>query len=324
MFTFDGLHPQAQLFIDMLRASPPPPYDQMALGEARALFRDTMLRFRGPVQGGVAVNALVLKGAAGDRPARIYRPDGGDGSPAPALLFLHGGGWVLGDLDTHDDICRRLAVGSGAVVISLDYRLAPEHPFPAGFDDAVAAFRDLAGRAGALGLDPARLAIGGDSAGGNLAAAAAIALRDAGDAVQPVFQLLIYPATDLGTGEKREKKPGEGLFLTERLLRWFRACYIPDQAVSLEDPRLSPIHAPSLAGLPPAHILTARFDPLQSEGEAYAAALKAAGVAADHHCAEGMFHGFLHMTAWFADARSAIDGLARRLAQGLAATTPGR
>lgn len=317
MFTFDGLHPQAQLFIDMLRASPPPPYDEMALGEARALFRDTMLRFRGPVQTGVAVKSMVLAGGADDRPARIYRSDAAGDGALPALLFMHGGGWVLGDLETHDDICRRLAITSGVVVVSLDYRLAPEHPFPAGLDDTVAAFRDLVARAGTLGLDPARIAIGGDSAGGNLAAAATLQLRY--DDVRPAFQLLIYPATDLGTGQTREKRSAEGLFLTERLLRWFRSCYVPE-TVSLEDPRLSPAHG-DLTGLPPAHILTARFDPLQREGEAYATALNAAGVAASHVCAESMFHGFLHMTAWFADARTAIDALAHKLARGLGAVS---
>jgi acetyl esterase len=234
---------------------------------------------------------------------REYQPVAPAAGRAAALLYLHGGGWTIGDLETHDVLCRSLALASGVRVFSLDYRLAPEHPFPAAFEDSCAAFAWLAGQAEFLGLDAQRLAIGGDSAGGNLAAAACLALR--GAAARPAFQLLVYPATDQRAGAPSHERNGRGYLLTREAIVWYRGNYLPDAAAYL-DWRASPLLAPSLAGLPPALVLTAGYDPLRDEGQEYADALSRAGVPAQLVCFERQIHGFLTMNKVLDEADTAV------------------
>jgi acetyl esterase len=250
----------------------------------------------------------------GQRPARLYVPIGAV-SPGSLLVYYHGGAHVFGDPDVHDAPCRLLAAHSGARVLSTDYRLAPEHPFPAAVDDALAAFTWAAANAGELGADPSRVAVGGDSAGGNLAAAVALVARDAGGP-QPAFQLLIYPVLDMvGTTRSRELF-GDGFYLTSRDIAWARGCYVPDDA-SRRDPRASPLLAADVAGLPPAYVVTAGFDPLRDEGEAYARRLREAGVPVTLRREDRLLHGFVNMTAISAAAHAATLEIAAALRAGL-------
>jgi acetyl esterase len=233
----------------------------------------------------------------GEIPVRIYHPKGAAES-RPGVVYFHGGGWVICDLDSHDGGCRRLTNAIDAVVVSVDYRLAPEHRWPAAADDAYAASRWVADHARELGIDPARLAVAGDSAGGNLTAVVAQMARDR-DGPQLSYQLLVYPVTDVSTARhdypsKREN--AAGFFLTTASMEWYRDQYLAESAHG-EDPYVSPIRATSLAGLPPACVVTAEMDPLRDEGEAYAAALEAAGVPVTTYRAPGMFHGFFNMDA---------------------------
>jgi acetyl esterase len=231
----------------------------------------------------------------------------------PLLVYFHGGGWVEGSAATHEPSCRLLAHLAGVRVISVDYRLAPEHPYPAAADDALAAYRDARARAGELGADPARVAVGGDSAGGNLAAVVAQDLR--GDPAAPAFQLLIYPGLDMTRKRPSRLRFGEGFVLTEENMTWYEDQYVPDRSLRGE-PRVSPLVAPDVAGLPPAYIATALADPLRDEGEAYAERLRAAGVPVALH-RHPQVHGFFNLTVM----RSALRGLtlmAGALRQGLA------
>lgn len=242
----------------------------------------------------------------GGVPARIYTPPGAPG-PRPLLVWMHGGGWVVGDLDTTDAPCGRAAVALDAVVASLDYRLAPEHPWPAGLEDTLAAFRDAVARADELGVDPARVGIGGDSAGGNLAAIAARRLRDE-PGPAPAFQLLAYPATDLRRNTASYRHFSDGFLLTAAGIGW---CLDKVQADPLS-PDASPLLAADLSRLAPAVVATAGFDPLRDEGEAYAEALRAAGVRVVHVDAADQIHGFLAMDGMSPAADAAI---ARMLAE---------
>ena len=264
-----------------------------------------------PLPQPAAIAELQIPSAAGTIPARVYRPQQ---TPAASLLYFHGGGWVAGDLFTHDRLARTLAIELEAVVISVDYRRPPEAPFPCAFDDCYAATQWAASTIGTLGGDPARLAVGGDSAGGNLAAAVALACHASGPPL--AAQLLIYPATDLvgcyGLQAENAKYPSraenaEGYFLTLAAMRFFARSYLADpQAAS--DPRASPIRAADLAGLPPAVICTAEFDPLRDEGEAYAKRLQRAGVRVSFYREPGMIHGYFGMGG----ASAAADGARRR------------
>jgi acetyl esterase len=234
-----------------------------------------------------------IEGAGGALGGRLYVPAHGRArDPGPGLVWFHGGGFVLGSLDSHDGICRAIASRAGIVVLAVDYRLAPEHPFPAAVEDGIAATRWVFANARGLGLDPRRVAVGGDSAGGNLSAVVAQALRK--DALRPAYQLLIYPATDLTRAFPSHKLFREGLLLPEDTIDWFLAAYAPDPATHT-DPRASPLFADDLAGLPPAMVITAGFDPLRDEGDAYAEKLRAAGVDVEHVRATGMVHGFMSM-----------------------------
>ncbi|HRH00597.1 MAG TPA: alpha/beta hydrolase [Polyangiaceae bacterium] len=265
-------------------------------------------------RGAVGVRERELRDDAGGvMRARLYEPEG-LAAPSPGFVFIHGGGWVVGDLDTHDTLCRRLALEAQARVLSVEPRLAPEHPFPAAVYDSLAAFRYAVREASALGLDPARLGIAGDSAGGNLSAVVGQLTRD--DAVRPKVTLLIYPAVDATRSFPSHRELGEGYFLTSRSIDWYLDQYAgaasqPGHA-SRTDPLLSPLHAPDLTGAPPALVVVAGFDPLRDEGEAYAEKLLAAGVAAEVLRSPSLPHGFALMTGVCGRALRDTERFARR------------
>jgi acetyl esterase len=254
------------------------------------------------------VEDLSAPGPAGDIPLRLYASE--HGGLRPVLVYFHGGGFVFGNLDTHDAVCRALAKESGAVVVSVDYRLSPEHKFPAAVDDSYAATVWIAANAEKLGIDARHIAVGGDSAGGNLATVVAMRCRDAGGP-KLAAQVLIYPVTDsssLETGSHREF--GEGYFLTSAGMEWFTSHYlVSDDQKS--HPEVSPLLAPNLSGLPPALIITAEFDPLRDEGEAYAKRLQEAGVPVTISRYPGMIHGFVSMRGVLAGGRQAIQEAAQ-------------
>lgn len=265
------------------------------------------------------VESLVVPGPDAGLRARLYTPPSRRGS-LPLLVYLHGGGWVGGDLDTHDPPCRFLAANAGTLVLAVDYRRAPEHRFPAAVEDAVAAMRWAAEHAAELGADPARIAVGGDSAGGNLAAAASRLARDHGGPL-PVLQLLLYPVTDLSQKRPSYRLFGEGFFLDEPDMDWYRDRYLPDPA-AVGDPRASPLIAEDLTGLPPAYIATAGFDPLRDEGEAYVEALRAAGVRTALRRHPGLIHGFAGYSALVPAGRAAMLEAAGALRMALAPSRP--
>jgi acetyl esterase len=242
-----------------------------------------------------------VPGATEDLKARVYRPDGE--GPFPTVVFFHGGGWVIGDLDTHDNMARHICRGSRAVVIAIDYRLAPEHAFPAAAEDAVAAARWVAGHLDELGGDQ-RLAFAGDSAGGNLAAVVAQTLL--ADGTPMAGQFLIYPAVDAEGEYPSRQENAKGYFLEQPTMDWFYGHYAGawDDA---KDARLSPLHGADLSGLPPAVIVTAEYDPLRDEGEAYGEVLRTAGVRADVQRYDGMIHGFFDMGTISPAAQKAIE-----------------
>lgn len=243
----------------------------------------------------VTVRDLVLPGPAGDLPARHYRPIGA--GPKPLLVFYHGGGFVLGDLDTHDAVCRLTCRDGDVAVLSVDYRLAPEHPFPAAIEDAYAAFRWAHQHAEELGAVPGLVAVGGDSAGGNLAAVVSMLARDDARAggPTPVLQWLIYPVTDFTAQTRSRTLFSDGFVLTRHDIDWFMDRYLGDSGIAPTDPRVSPLLADDLSGLPPALIVTAGFDPLRDEGERYAAALRAAGNTVDLRTMGSLTHAFINL-----------------------------
>jgi acetyl esterase len=243
---------------------------------------------------------------------RRYRPLGVDGTRLPTLIYYHGGGWVIGNIETHDSTCRRLANKSRCQVISVDYRLAPEHPFPTPTDDSLAAFRHIRDNAAQFGADPARLAVGGDSAGGNISAVVCQACRQAGEPM-PAFQMLIYPATDARQQTESRRLFAEGYFLTKDLMDWFWKAYAP-AGTDLTDLRLSPLLAKDFAGLPPAFVLTAGYDPLRDEGRAYADRLIDAGVKTTYVNYPGTIHGFFSLTRFLQQGLRANDEAAAVLA----------
>jgi len=313
--TRDGftLDPQAQAILALQRRLKKPSSHQLSLADARAELRVNAATLAAPPRPRVDVHERAFDGPDGPIGLRIYRPRHAP-APAPALLYYHGGGFVLGDLDSHDDICQILADDAGIAVIAVDYRLAPEHPFPAAFDDALAALRYIHSRAAELGLDPDRLAVGGDSAGGNLAAA--VALQARGEPVRPIFQLLIYPAVDLTMSFPSITRLGEGFFLERASIEWFVERYVPDPQ-QRRDPRCSPYFCDDLAGAPPAFVMTLGFDPLRDEGDAYARRLQEAGVIVEHRCYGDMFHGFINTSGVILRGAAALAELAAALRRAL-------
>ncbi|MFK7914503.1 MAG: alpha/beta hydrolase [Pseudomonadales bacterium] len=255
----------------------------------------------------------VLATGAGNVPVRIYRPENPNGA---ALMYFHGGGWVVGSIESHDETCRELCSTAAVTVISVDYRLAPETIYPGAVEDCFAATAYIAEHASDFDIDPNRIAVGGDSAGGNLAAAVALMARDQGTPAL-AFQLLIYPVTDANFERQSCIDNAEGYFLTTRAMRWFWDHYVPDEAMRNE-PLASPLQAANLANLPPALLLTAEFDPLRDEGEAFAAALSAAGNAVTHTRYDGLVHGFFGMQQTVAAARPAMQQASAALRAALA------
>jgi acetyl esterase len=255
---------------------------------SRAHLRQSLLALPGP-QIHVMVDDLTLPGPAGPIAARHYRP--ASGAAADLLVFYHGGGWTLGDLDTADALCRLTCRDAGVHVLSVDYRLAPEHPAPAAIDDAYAAFKWAFEHAAELGAIPGRVAVGGDSAGGNLAAVVCQLTRAEGGPA-PLLQWLLYPRTDFTAQTRSLSLFARGFLLTKRDIDWFTDQYLKGTGIDLADPRVSPLHAESLAGLAPALIAVAGFDPLRDEGQRYAAALHEAGTAVDLRCLGSLTHGF--------------------------------
>lgn len=304
--------PQMQAVIERAAKSALPPYYSVSAVEARRLYKETRAALYPPVPEVDAVRELAARGPAGPIPLRLYRGLGTAAGALPVLVYFHGGGWTIGDLDTHDIVCRTLANRARCAVIAVDYRMGPEHKFPAAVEDCIAATRWVAEQGAALGVDAARIAVGGDSAGGNLATVVAISLRDAGG--PPLaFQALVYPATDQRMDSASHAKFGEGYLLTRNNMLWFRDNYLAP--ADYEDWRASPIRAADLARLPPAHIITAGYDPLVDEGRAYSDRLVAAGVPVLYECFEGMAHGFLTMGGVVAAANHALYRLAQSLAQ---------
>jgi len=288
-----ALDPQAANVIDLIVKSGRPPYHQLTPKDARQMFRETRPASTPPAPQIGAVRDVLTEGAQAI-PLRVYRPPGvSDSRRLPVLVYFHGGGWVIGDLETHDVLCRQLTAEAGVSVIAVDYRLAPEHKFPAAADDAWAATRWIAAHAAELGVDADRLAVGGDSAGGNLAAVVALLAREAGGP-RIALQILLYPVTDLVSESQSYADLADGYMLTRDSMRWFRALYLAKEQ-DAADWRVSPLRAPSLAGLPPALVVTAGYDPLRDEGEAYARRLREAGVSVDAVSFGGMIHGFVPM-----------------------------
>ncbi|MES1951143.1 alpha/beta hydrolase domain-containing protein [Salinisphaera sp. S4-8] len=264
----------------------------------------------------IACEDIHVAGADTPCAARVYRPARGE-HKGGALVFYHGGGFVIGSLASHDGVCRALAERANCVVIAVDYRLAPEHPAPAGVDDAVAAFRDIARRAQELDIDADRLAVGGDSAGGNLSAVVAQITRD--DRHSPCFQLLFYPAIDFARERASVHTFADGFLLEKSSMDWFRGHYIRD-GFDNRDPRVSPIYG-DLEGLAPAIVITGGFDPLRDEGEDYAKALQAAGVQARIARHPSMIHGFVNFAGGVAGADAALSEGAQALRAALADNT---
>jgi acetyl esterase len=306
-----GLHPEALLIARLAAIGPDRMSDAAPVDEQRRrLALQTRALGRRP-----ALPLTVADHRAGTVGVRLYVPAAAEPAPGPLLVYFHGGGWVQGSVDTHDAGCRLLAHLSGVRVLSVDYRLAPEHPYPAAVEDAIAAYAWAAENAARLGADRARLAVGGDSAGGNLAAVVALAARDADALPDAVFQLLLYPVTDVAAKAASYRAFATGYLLTESGMDWFVGKYLPD-AARRADVQASPLRAPDLSGLPSAYVASCLPDVLRDEGEAYAARLRAAGVAVATQ-RHDLVHGFFNLTA----ARSSLAALgqiAGALRQGLA------
>ncbi|HEY8075614.1 MAG TPA: alpha/beta hydrolase [Labilithrix sp.] len=286
---------QAQVTLRAAEIAGKKPSWQMTIAEARADI-DVSGGQLGPRPRGVRTEERTIGGFR----ARVYNARNSDGG---GLVFFHGGGHVIGSLDSHDAPCRQIAAQTPCTVVSVDYRLAPEHPFPAAADDATASFRAVVREAASLGIDPKRIAIGGDSAGANIAAVAALDTRD--DAARPCFQLLVYPVVDATFTSPSIEKFADGFFLEKKTMEWFRGHYLGDG--DRKQPRMSPIYAESLAGLPPALVMTAGFDPLRDEGDEYAKRLRDAGVPTQHESYGGLFHGFFNTSGVIHAARGAFD-----------------
>jgi acetyl esterase len=256
-----------------------------------------------------AVKDLEVPGPAGQVPVRVYRPS--EQPDLPVLVYFHGGGWAICSIETHDVTCRELANGAGCVVVSVGYRLAPEHRFPAAPEDCYAALGWAARHAASLGGDPGRIAVGGDSAGGNLAAVVALLARERGGP-RLRHQLLVYPVTDHAFDTSSYRENAEGPLLTQEMMRGFWDLYLAREEDG-RHPHASPLRAQDLSGLPPAHVITAEYDPLRDEGEAYARRLAAAGVPVVQRRYDGMIHGFFGFTAMIDRAGEAVAEAAREL-----------
>jgi acetyl esterase len=297
-----SLHPQVEQLLERAARSPLPPYYEVPAHVARRIYRDTRAALSPPAPEVAEARLLIAPGPVA---LRCYRPAGTQpGEALPALVYLHGGGWVIGDLDTHDVLCRQLANGARCAVYSVDYRLAPEHPFPAAVEDCVAALKFVSGR-------HERVAVGGDSAGGNLATVVSLHARDHGG--PPIsYQLLIYPATDQRMQHPSIRRNGEGYLLTKKAMDYFQAQYLPRKE-DLVDWRASPLLAQRLDGLPPAYVITAGYDPLADEGREYAERLAKEGVEVAYREYPDMVHGFILFGGVIDTANTAVTECCEKL-----------
>jgi acetyl esterase len=302
------IDPQARDVIDYLARLNLPPIDQISAAEARRLHRETRAALRPPAPDLPEVRGLTADGKAGPIPLRLYRPADG---VLPGFVFFHGGGWVVGDLDTHDVVCRQIARATRVVVIAVDYRLAPEHRFPCAVDDAWSATTWIAAHTNDLGIDAKRIAVGGDSAGAGLAAVVALMARDSRK-LRLALQVLVYPVVDLRAESASYSNYAEGYLLTRAAMQWYIAQYAPTPE-AINDWHGSPLLAPWVHGVAPAVIIAAELDPLVDEGEAYARRLKGARVPVEYHRVDGMIHGFLTMGGKVDAANHAIELMASAL-----------
>ena len=303
------LDPDAATVYKAFQEAGRPAYETLTAPEARDYYMQARLVSNPEPPELQSAEPLSIPAPHGAIPARIFTPTTlrRKNGLAPCLIFFHGGGWVIGNLETHDVVCRKLAHEGELIVISVDYRLAPEHRFPAAIDDAITATKWIADHAGALGIDATRLVIGGDSAGGNLAAVVALAARDTGGP-DIAGQMLVYPATDFALNHPSHREPETSILLTHSVIRWFGDHYLG--GASIDDWRASPARATSFARLPPAYVLTAGADPLRDEGDEYAARLKEAAVSVTYRHFPGQFHGFFTMGKLLNQANVAVTEIA--------------
>lgn len=304
------LDPDAAAVFAAFQAANRPPYESVSPTVAREFYLAGRPVSNPEPPELESAKPLSIPAPHGAIPARIYTPKTlrKNNGLAPCLVFFHGGGWVIGDLDSHDVVCRKLAHEAEMIVISVDYRLAPEHKFPAAADDAIAATKWVAANAVALGVDATQLVVGGDSAGGNLTAVVALAARD-GEGPKLAGQLLIYPATDFAMTHPSHSEPETSILLTHSVIRWFSNHYL-NGAADIDNWKASPARAKSLAGLPPSYVMTAGADPLRDEGDEYAERLKQAGVGVTYRHFPGQFHGFFTMGKLLPQANVALTEIA--------------
>ena len=308
------LHPQVQAIRDRLEREPSPMLYTMSIEDARAADLRGSVTTAGAAEPVADVRDLAIPGPAGPIAARAYRPAAA--GPLPVLVYFYGGGWSLGTLDTSDAVCRMIANAARCVTVAVGYRLAPENKFPAAVEDCYAGVSWAAGHAADIGADPGRLAVGGDSSGGNLAAAVALLARERG-APAIVHQLLVYPNTDYRADTPSMREVTDPLFFNPRSVAWYWGMYLASPEDG-ENPLASPLRAPDLSGLPPATVITAEYDPLRDEAEHYAQRLAAAGVATELIRYDGMMHGFFTMVGTLDVARTAVAAAADRLAKAFA------
>ena len=315
-----ALDPSCAALLEQMEAAGAPPMEEMSPEEARAMAQG-FLELAGPGEEVADTTERQIPGPGGDITVRIITPKDAPGGPLPCFVYFHGGGWVIGDLDTVDTTCRSVANRAGVKVVSVGYRLSPEHKFPAPLDDCYAALQWVAANADSIGVDRERIAVGGDSAGGNLAAAVCLKARDeSGPSVR--LQVLVYPVTDHSFDTQSYQDNGEGYLLTKASMVWFWDHYLNSEADG-KNPLASPLRAEDLSGLPPAVVITAEFDPLRDEGEAYAKRLSDAGVSVEHRRYAGQIHGFFQMPLALPGCNDAIDQVVAGLRRALSGSTTG-
>ena len=309
------LNKDAAAVLALMAAADQPPLEALEPADARKALNEAIGAMKGEPMAVAKVEDLSADGASGPIPLRSYRPPVPASDELPLIVYFHGGGFVLGNLDDYDNLCRRLCVAARSIVVSVDYRLAPEHPFPAAVDDSVAATRWVTQNRDKVGNPSGPLCLAGDSAGANLATVVAHLLRE-DPAVTVSHQLLFYPVTDLANESPGYERRGQDYFLTTSLMRYFRGHYLRDQDDPCDE-RVSPLHAQDLSGMPPCTLLVCGFDPLLEEGLAYAEALRGAGVPVDLHEVEDQIHGFLFMDGAVAQANALLDTLGQRVGAAL-------
>jgi acetyl esterase len=309
------LDEQAEAFLRQLDEAGGPPLNEMTPAEAREALAATVEETAGDPEPVGSITNRTIPGPLGDIPIRVYAPEGA--GLFPALVYFHGGGWVAGDLEMVDPLCTKLTSRAGAVVVSVDYRLAPEHKFPAPLTDCYSATQWVSDNAAELNVDPRRIAVGGDSSGGNLAAAVSVVARNSGTP-DLAFQLLFYPVTNLDYETNSYRANGTGYFLTTDMMRWFWDHYLESEDIG-RDIRASPLLVEDASGLPPTFVVTAEFDPLRDEGEAYAELLREAGNDVTVKRYDGQIHGFVTRSGIMDKGKQAIEDAATQMRQALGA-----